>query len=89
MEEEAGAAKGKEHRVTFRMEGGDYDALCERCERAGLSKSEYLRYLVRIPLSTEANAGDEHRILVDRRACGRCRESSRSGATTTTRPCTR
>ena len=35
MEEEAGAAKGKERRVTFRMEGGDYDALCERCERAG------------------------------------------------------
>ena len=68
MEEEAGVAKGKERRVTFRMEGGDYDALCERCERAGLSKSEYLRYFVRIPLSTEANAGDEHRILVDRRA---------------------
>lgn len=68
MEEEAGAAKGKERRVTFRMEGGDYDALCERCERAGLSKSEYLRYLVRIPPSTEANAGDEHRILVDRKA---------------------
>ena len=68
MEEEAGAAKGRERRVTFRMEGGDYDALCERCECAGLSKSEYLRYLVRIPLSTEANAGDEHRILVDRRA---------------------
>ena len=60
MEEEAGAAKGKERRITFRMEGGDYDALCERCERAGLSKSEYLRYLVRIPLSTEANAGDEY-----------------------------
>lgn len=59
---------GKERRVTFRMEGGDYDALCERRERASLSKSEYLRYLVRIPLSTEANAGDEHRILVDRRA---------------------
>ena len=68
MEEEVGAAKGKERRVTFRMKGGDYDALCERCERAGLSKSEYLRYLVRIPLSAEANAGDEHRILVDRRA---------------------
>ena len=33
MEEESGAAKGKERRVTFRMEGGDYDALCERCER--------------------------------------------------------
>ena len=68
MEESVGGARGKERRVTFRMEGGDYDALCERCERAGLSKSEYLRYLVRIPLSTEANAGDEHRILVDRKA---------------------
>lgn len=43
MKEEADAAKGKERRVTFRMEGSDYDALCERCERAGLSKSEYLR----------------------------------------------
>ena len=58
LPEEADAAKGKERRVTFRMEGSDYDALCERCERAGLSKSEYLRYLVRIPLSTDANAGD-------------------------------
>ena len=38
MEEEAGAVKGKERRVTFRMEGEDYDALCDRCERAGLSK---------------------------------------------------
>jgi len=28
MEEEASAAKGKERRVTFRIEGGDYDALC-------------------------------------------------------------
>ena len=64
MEEEAGAAKGKERRVTFRMEGGDYDALCERCERAGLSKSEYLRYLVRIPLSSVAIVGVVDRIVV-------------------------
>ena len=64
MEEEAGAAKGKERRVTFRMEGGDYDALCERCERAGLSKSEYMRYLLRIQLSTDPNEGDYNRILV-------------------------
>ncbi|MGO5179134.1 hypothetical protein ACTQ15_08710 [Collinsella sp. LCP21S3_E4] len=48
MEEEAGAVKGKERRVTFRMEGGDYGALCERCERAGLSKSEYLRVSVNL-----------------------------------------
>ena len=42
MEESTGGAGGKERRVTFRMEGGDYDALCERCERAGLSKSEWI-----------------------------------------------
>ena len=30
MKEEADAAKGKERRVTLRMEGSDYDALCER-----------------------------------------------------------
>ena len=89
MEEESGAAKGKERRVTFRMEGGDYDALCERCDRAGLSKSEYLRYLVRIPLSTEANAGDEHRILVDRRALWAMSRELTKWGYTTTRPCTR
>ena len=85
MEEEAGAVKGKERRVTFRMEGGDYDALCDRCERAGLSKSEYLRYLVRIPLSRETSTAYSWTAG----PFGRCRASSRSGATTTTRPCTR
>lgn len=59
---------GKGRRVTFRMDEADYAELCARCERAGLSKSEYMRLLVRIPVSTEANAGEEHRILFDRKA---------------------
>lgn len=59
---------GKGRRVTFRMDEADYAELCGRCERAGLSKSEYMRLLVRIPVSTEANAGEEHRILFDRKA---------------------
>jgi hypothetical protein len=59
---------GKGRRVTFRMDEADYAELCARCERAGLSKSEYMRLLVCIPVSTEANAGEEHRILFDRKA---------------------
>ena len=59
---------GKGRRVTFRMGEADYAELCARCERAGLSRSEYMRLLVRIPVSTEANAGEEHRILFDRKA---------------------
>lgn len=59
---------GKGRRVTFRMDEADYAELCARCERAGLSKSEYMRLLVRIPVSTEANADEEHRILFDRKA---------------------
>lgn len=59
---------GKGRRVTFRMDEADYAELCARCGRAGLSRSEYMRLLVRIPVSTEANAGEEHRILFDRKA---------------------
>ena len=59
---------GKGRRVTFRMVEAGFAELCARCERAGLSKSEYMRLLVRIPVSTEANADEEHRILFDRKA---------------------
>ena len=62
------ASAGKGRRVTFRMDDADFLALEERCERAGLTRSQYLRLLVRIPVSTEANAADEHRILFDRKA---------------------
>ena len=68
MGEGAGAGKRHGRRGAVRLGGGANAPRGAPCERAGLSKSEYLRYLVRIPLSTEANAGDEHRILVDRRA---------------------
>lgn len=67
MEEDTGAAAGKKRRVTFRMEGGDYDAPCERCEHTG-QQVRVLRYYVHIPLSTEGNAGNEHRRLVNRSA---------------------
>ena len=58
----------KEKRLTFRMAQDDYEKLEQRCSEAGLSKSEYLRYLVRIPLATEENPESEHAILVDRKA---------------------
>lgn len=58
----------KEQRLTFRMAQEDYEKLEKRCEDAGLTKSEYLRYLVRIPLATEENPDAEHAILVDRKA---------------------
>lgn len=60
--------KNKERRLTFRLAEADYEALARRCEEAGLSRSEYLRYLIRIPLATEENPEAEHRIMVDRKA---------------------
>ncbi len=50
----------KEQRLTFRMAQEDYEKLERRCEDAGLTKSEYLRY--------EENPEAEHAILVDRKA---------------------
>lgn len=58
----------KEQRLTFRMDQRDYEKLERRCEEAGVSKSEYLRYLVRIPLATEKNPDAKHAIIVDRKA---------------------
>lgn len=59
---------GKERKMSFRMAESDYETLSRRCADAGLTRSEYLRYLIRIPLATEENAGAEHRIVVDRKA---------------------
>lgn len=59
---------GKERKVSFRMAEADYEKLARRSAEAGLSRSEYLRYLVRIPLATEENPEVEHRIMVDRKA---------------------
>ena len=58
----------KDQRLSFRMAQKDYERLERRCADAGLTKSEYLRYLVRIPLATEKNPRSEHAILVDRKA---------------------
>lgn len=58
----------KDQRLSFRMTQEDYERLERRCADAGLTKSEYLRYLVRTPLATEKNPRSEHAILVDRKA---------------------
>lgn len=58
----------KDQRLSFRMAQEDYERLERRCADAGLTKSEYLRYLVRIPLATEKNPESEHAVLVDRKA---------------------
>lgn len=62
--------KNKEHRVTFRMADSDYENLLQRCAEAQMSKSEYMRYLVRISILPEE--GEEgclgRYIVVDKRA---------------------
>lgn len=62
--------KNKEHRITFRMADVDYENLIRRCAEAEMSKSEYMRYLVRIPILPEE--GEEgclgKYVVVDKRA---------------------
>ena len=65
--------KNKEHRITFRMADSDYENLIQHCADAEMSKSEYMRYLVRIPiLPKEEGDGCLGRyIVVDKRAMWR------------------
>lgn len=62
--------KNKEHRITFRMADADYENLVRRCNDAEMSKSEYMRYLVHIPiLAQEQEEGCAGRyVVVDKRA---------------------
>lgn len=63
----------KDHRITFRMADDDYERLVKRCQDIEMSKSEYLRYLVSIPMvadAEDAEASDKF-IVLDRWALRR------------------
>ena len=44
------ADTNKTHTLSFRLAEDDYQKLAERCRKAELTQSKYLRYLIRTPL---------------------------------------
>ena len=54
----------KTHTLSFRLAEDDYQKLVERCREAELSKSKYLRYLIRIPVVTEGEHAEDVPCLV-------------------------
>lgn len=66
---------GKARILSFRLAEGDCRKLTERCREAGLSKSMYLRYLIRIPIVCDEGAeGPTPCIVLDK---GSIRDISR------------
>ena len=62
----------KTHTLSFRLAEDDYQKLVERCREAELSKSKYLRYLIRIPVVTEGeHAEDVSCLVLDRKSLAR------------------
>ena len=62
----------KTHTLSFRLAEDDYQKLVERCREAELSKSKYLRYLIRIPVVTEGeHAEDVPCLVLDRKSLAR------------------
>lgn len=63
------AHQNKTHTLSFRLAEDDYKTLVERCRKAELSQSKYLRYLIRIPIVTEVDHGEDVRcIVLDRKS---------------------
>lgn len=61
--------QNKNHTLSFRLAEDDYQKLVERCRKAELSQSSYLRYLIRIPLVTDSEHGEDVRcIVLDRKS---------------------
>lgn len=55
--------------LSFRLAEDDYQKLVERCRKAELSKSMYLRYLIRIPIvCDEATEGTAPCVVLDKRS---------------------
>lgn len=61
--------QNKTHMLSFRLAEDDYQKLVERCRKAELSQSNYLRYLIRIPIVIDAEHGEDVRcIVLDRKS---------------------
>lgn len=55
--------------LSFRLAEDDYQKLVERCRKAELSKSMYLRYLIRIPIvCDEATEDSSSCVVLDKRS---------------------
>ncbi len=55
--------------LSFRLAEDDYRKLAERCRKAELSKSMYLRYLIRIPIvCDEATEASVPCVVLDKRS---------------------
>ncbi|WP_288220354.1 plasmid mobilization protein [uncultured Adlercreutzia sp.] len=54
----------KTHTLSFRLAEDDYQKLAERCRKAELSQSKYLRYLIRIPIVTNQEHGEDVQCIV-------------------------
>ena len=55
--------------LSFRLAEDDYQKLVERCRKAELSKSVYLRYLIRIPIvCDEATEESAPCVVLDKRS---------------------
>ncbi len=66
------AVANKTHTLSFRLAEDDYQRLAERCRKAELTQSKYLRYLIRTPLVvTEDLKEDVHCVVMDRVALRR------------------
>ena len=44
---ESGKKKGRVRNLTIRLSTDDYDTLVSRAEEAGMTQSEYVRFLIR------------------------------------------
>ena len=75
------ADKNKTHTLSFRLAEDDYQRLAERCRKAELTQSKYLRYLIRTPLVvTEDLKEDVPCVIMDKLALRKiARELTRWG----------
>ena len=61
--------QNKTHTLSFRLAEADYQRLVERCRKADLSQSKYLRYLIRIPIVGEPEHSEDIRcVVLDRKS---------------------
>ena len=59
----------KTHTLSSRLAEDDYQELAERCRKAELSQSKHLRYLIRIPIVTDQEHGEDLQcIVLDRKS---------------------
>lgn len=56
--------ESKTRTLSFRLAEDDYETLVKRCREAELSQSKYLRYLIRIPLTTDGGATEDASCIV-------------------------